>query len=263
MDYRIHWDEFLIDYKPDIIIPKLVSAREAVLKIPDNSVVYSSGFAANGRCSIFFRALREVYKERKIPKELTWISVSAQGGRGKAPGTIEELDIPGLLKEYISGHLETAKKLLELALQGKLVLHTMPQGEITFLIEAQRNEIFSILSDTGLGTFLDPKVGSGSAVANATKNYISNNGELLEYSLPKINVALLSVPYADAKGNLYLDKAAVLTEIFDAAYAVKKNEGIIIAVVSDIISERKEKKYCPTILLTTLSSILETSKLVE
>lgn len=242
LDYRLHWDEFPTNYKPDAKNPKFLSAKEAVAKIPDNSVVYSSGFAANGRCSIFFRALREVFLEKGSPKNLTWISVSAQGGRGKAPGTIEELDVPGLLKEYICGHLETAKKLLLLAEKGQLELHTMPQGELTFLIEAQKNGKFSILSDTGIGTFLDPRVGNGSAVTKTNKNYISVKENLLEYSLPKIEVALISAPYSDIDGNIYLDKSAVLTEIFDAVEAVKKNNGLVLVAVSDIIPKQKEEK---------------------
>ncbi len=236
LDYRIHWDEFPTTYKPeDVFNPKFITAKEAMSLINDNSVVYTSGFAANARCSIFFRALREVFLETGHPKNLTWIGVSAQGGRGKAPGTIEELDVPGLLKEYICGHLETAKKLLDLAEKGQLEIHTMPQGEMTFLIEAQKKGINSILSDTGLGTFLDPRIGNGSAVTYSEKNYIKVNGELLEYSLPKIDYVLISVPYADEEGNLYLDKAAVITEIYDAVEAVKNNKGKVFAAVSDII----------------------------
>ncbi len=241
LDYRIHWDEFPIDYKPDNTLPLFISAREAVSLIPNESVVYSSGFAANGRCSIFFRALSEHFKEKGYPNQLTWISVSAQGGRGKAPGTIEELAEPGLLKEYICGHLETAKKLLELGEKGFLELHTMPQGELSFLIESQKNGIYSILSDTGRGTFLDPEIGNGSCVTDSNKSYIRVNGDMLEYSLPPIQVALISVPYADVEGNLYLDKSAVITEIYDAVDAAKHNKGIVIAAVSEIIPVNKSR----------------------
>lgn len=242
LDYRIHWDEFPTDYKPEgIINPKFISAKEVVSLINDNSVVYTSGFAANARCSIFFRALREVYLEKGHPRNLTWIGVSAQGGRGKAPGTIEELDVPGLLKEYICGHLETAKKLLKLAEEGHLEIHTMPQGELTFLIEAQKNGLTSILSDTGIGTFLDPRIGTGSAVTYSEKNYIKVNGDLLEYSLPKIEYALISVPFADEEGNLYLEKAAVITEIYDVIEAVKNNHGKVFVAVADIIPKDPNK----------------------
>ncbi len=242
LDYRIHWDEFPTDYKPmNITNPKILTAKEAVSLIPDNSVVYTSGFAANGRCSIFFRAIREVYLEKGHPRNLTWIGVSAQGGRGKAPGTIEELDVEGLLKEYICGHLETAKKLLKLAQENKLEIHTMPQGELSFLIEKQKYGIYSILSDTGIGTFLDPRVGKGSAVTTSDHNYINVKDGLLEYSLPKIDTALISAPFADEEGNIYLDKAAVITEIYDAIDAVKYNQGKVFVAVSDIISKNPNK----------------------
>ena len=81
------------------------------------------------------------------------------------PGTIEEIGAPGIITRYIVGHGETAKALLQLADEGKLELHTMSQGTLAFLIEAQAKGIGVIKTHIGLGTFLDPAVGSGSAVS--------------------------------------------------------------------------------------------------
>ena len=91
----------------------------------------------NSRCSAFYWAIRERYEAEGRPKDLTWISVGGQGGRGRAPGTVEEVGREGLVTRFISGHVETAKALLKLADSGRLDLHVMPQGELVWLIEGQ------------------------------------------------------------------------------------------------------------------------------
>lgn len=254
--WRMNWDKRDTDYKPKQVSSyKIYSAKDAVKLIPDKSVVISSGFGATGRCSIFFWALREVFMKYGRPKELTWITVSAQGGRGKAPGTIEELAIPGLIAKYISGHMETAKAILDMADRELIELHTLPQGEMTFLLEAQGKGNNTIESKIGIGTFLDPRVGTGSKVTkNCKENLIGISGEKLAYTLPKINVALVSVPYADEEGNLYFENAASITEVKEALRAAKKNNGKTLVAVSEIVPKNKynisiESDYCDIIVV--------------
>ena len=107
-----------------------LSARAAVTKIPDGACGISCGIGGNARCSILFWALRERYEHTGSPHGLTWISVGGQGGRGRVPGTVEELGIDGLVTRYIAGHTETARTMLQLAQEGRVELHTLPQGEM-------------------------------------------------------------------------------------------------------------------------------------
>jgi len=161
--------------------------------IKDEDTVISTGMAGSGRCSIFYWALKDRYQEEAQPCNLQWVTVSAQGGRGRAPGTVEELAIPGLVKEYITGHIETAKAFLKIAEEGHVELHTMPQGEITMLLKAQSEGKNTIESPIGVGTFLDPRTGTGSATTpNAKNSYISVNGDedKLVYHLPNIDVTV-------------------------------------------------------------------------
>ena len=126
---------------------------------------------------------------------------------------MEEVALPGLVRSFICGHLETAKAMLELADQGRITLHTMPQGEMTFALEAQSRGENRVRSRTGIGTILDPRVGRGSADVTGTddENYISAAGDELEFRLPGIDVALMTAPYADREGNIYFHHAAVMT----------------------------------------------------
>ncbi len=243
--WRLTWNMRDLGYRPpNCPSSRFMNARQAVQLINDGDTVISCGMAGNARCSIFYWALREAFEKGQHPRDLTWIAVGAQGSRGRAPGTVEELGLDGLLSCFISGHHETAKSLLALGEQGKLEMHTLPQGEMTFILEAQAKGELSVRSTVGLDTFLDPKVGPGSATTpNAKRNLVERDGDELIYSMPKINVAMFNAPYADKDGNIYFHNAATITENIEAAKAARANGGRVLAAVADIIP-RDDSRIC-------------------
>jgi propionate CoA-transferase len=245
--WRLTWNKRDTGYRPaELKNPKFVSARDAVRLIQDGSVVMSSGMAANSRCSIFFWALKELFQATQHPRNLTWVAVGAQGSRGRSPGSLEELAIPGLITRYVGGHLETIKALLKLAEAGQLELQTMPQGDITFSLEAQARGEDSVLSETGLGTFLDPRVGSGTQVVPGKgENLVSVEGDRLRYRLPKIGVAMFVAPYADPEGNIYMENAATYTESRESALAARHNGGKVLVAVAEIKEKDPAKIFLP------------------
>lgn len=242
--WRLTWDKKNLDYHPGKnVSEKFITACQAASLIHDGSVCISSGIAGNARCSVFFWAIRESFQKTGHPKDLTWINIAAQGGRGKVPGTIEEVALPGLLKCYITGHHETARAQLKLAEEGKLELHTMPQGVMSFLLEemGKGNGKDYCLSKVGLNTFFDPRSGTGTAItSDAKNNFVSVEGDLLRYTMPRIDVAFFSAPYADTEGNIYFHHAATISENKLSAKAAKSNGGLAIATVSAIIPKNEK-----------------------
>ncbi len=253
--WRLHWDRRDLLSTPGAgASGKFVTGREAAAMIADGSTVITCGMAGNARCSAFFWAVSEAYRASGHPRDLTWLSVGAQGGRGKAPGTVEELAQPGLLRRYISGHVETAKALLALADEGLMDLHVLPQGEMALLIDGQGQGHASLRSRTGVGTFLDPRCGPGSVVAgrDATQ-LIQASGDMLEYRLPAINCALFSAAAADADGNVYLTDMATLTETREAVRAARHNQGLVMAVVASV---RETDSEAPRIEAADIDAIV-------
>jgi len=235
--WRLTWNRRDTAYLPAEKLPdKFKSARAAADMISDGACVISCGIAGNARCSILFWAVRERFEQTGFPQALTWISVGGQGGRGRVPGSVEEVGLDGLVSAYISGHTETAKSLLALADAGRLELHTLPQGEMAHVIEAQARGEQTVRSHTGIGSFLDTRVGRGSPVTpNATQQFAQADGDEIIYSLPTIDVALFSASYADRDGNIYFHNAATITENVEAARAARQNGGLAIVSVSALI----------------------------
>ncbi|MBK7561267.1 MAG: hypothetical protein IPI68_07010 [Chitinophagaceae bacterium] len=247
--WRLHWDKKDLDFHPGKnVSAKFITARQAASLIPDASTCISSGIAGNARCAVFFWAIRECFLKTGHPQNLTWINIAAQGGRGKVPGTVEEIGLPGLLSCYISGHLETVKAQLKMAEEGKLELHTLPQGVMSFLLEemGKENPRDYYESTVGLHTFFDPRFGRGSAISAQAKNKLVHvSGDVLRYSMPKIDRALFNAPYADREGNIYFQNAATVSENVLSARAARTNGGLAIATVSDIIPKNEMRISMP------------------
>jgi propionate CoA-transferase len=235
--WRLIWGRRDTGYLPPQPLPdKFKSARAAVDAIPNGACVISCGIGSNARCSILFWALRERFERSGDPQGLTWISVAGQGGRGRAPGTVEDVGVDGLVTRYITGHTETTKSMLRLAEDKRLELHTLPQGEMTHIVEAQGRGERELRSRTGSGSFLDPRTGRGSPVTpNATMQFTRAAGDDIVYTLPPIDVAFISAPYADRDGNVYFHHAATITENIEAARAARANGGLVLVSVCGLI----------------------------
>jgi propionate CoA-transferase len=246
--WRVTWAMHSLDYKPKgVKNPKFITAREAATKFYNGAVVFSSGMAANARCSIFFWGLRDLFEKTDSPKGLTWIVVGAQGSRGRVPGTLEELNHPGLITKLIGGHLETVKAQLRMADDKTLELHTLPQGIEAFLLEAQARGETTVESHAGVGTFLDPRVGSGSYVGGLpqTESFVEAAGDKLRYRMPQVDIAIFVAPYADEEGNIYKTHTATMTESYESALATKKNGGTVIVSVGQIVPKDETNIFLP------------------
>lgn len=254
LKFRATWEKHDSDYVPDGNLSKVfMSARDAAKFIHDGDTVISTGIAGNSRCSIYYWAVREMFERTGMPSGLTWLVVAAAGGRGEAPGTLEEVALPGLLKCHISGHVETHKALLKLGDEGNLDIHTMPQGVMTRLIEGQASGVKEVVSTVGVGTFLDPRVGTGTSLLRKKEDsLVRAEGDTLVYSLPEINVAIFSAPYADREGNIYFKNAATITENIEAARAAKANGGRVLVTVSDIIESGPEEISVPASMIDAI-----------
>lgn len=244
--WKLRGDRYARDCVPAGLGPKFVSARRSAELIDDDATVLASGFGAFHVPSVLLWALRDRFRETAHPTGLTLCTVAGVGGRGRAHGTIEELALPGLATTVLMGHAETARAFLALADAGHTELHTLPQGQLAFLLEALGDGVSSLSSRVGVGTFLDPRVGAGSAVLpNATEQFVTVDGDQLRYRMPAPDVLLCSASAADHHGNLYLRSAAMLGDLYDGARAVHARGGTVIASVAKVIRPDPAAIYVP------------------
>jgi propionate CoA-transferase len=253
--WRMTWAKRDLDHLPvGYLNTRIRTARDVAELVPDGACCISTGMAGNARCSTLFWAIRERFQREGRPRGLTWIAVGGQGGRGRAPGTVEEVALEGLLARFITGHTETAKAQLKLAEAGKLEVHVMAQGEMCLALEAQADGDDSVLSRTGLDTALDPDCGRGSALTpNPSETFITREGDRLRYRLPRIDVAVIAAPWADRDGNVYFDGAATRTEALEAARAARANGGRVLVSVAGLVDSAPDRVVLPAAMVDAIA----------
>jgi len=248
MYWRMTWEKYDLHYPSPVKgNPKFMTAWEAAQLIPDEAVIGTSGMGGNQRPALLYWAVRDRFKAEGHPKDCTLIGVGGQGGRGRVPGTAEELAIEGLLKCTITGHTETFKAQLKLAHEKKMELQCSLIGMITLVLKEQMEGRNYFISDTGAGTFIDPRTGKGTPVwpPDAPQYVEMTEDGRFKYSLPFINVALVNAPAADRKGNIYFKGASVIGDSYSITKAAKRNGGVSIVNVGRIVEEGYDDEVLP------------------
>lgn len=226
--------------------PRFTSARDAVTRIPDGAVIAVSGLGGHQRAAILHWALRERFEATGHPRRLTLVNVGGHGGRGLLAGTLDELARPGLVTRLFTSHFETFRAFLEVAAARRCELQCLPLGVIAELFDALGRGEDTVLSDVGVGSFLDPRVGRGSPVQGGRREqWIRVEGERLRYRLPPIDVAIFNLPAADRRGNLYADGAAMIGDSREIARAARRNGGFVIANVGLLVDEDPSRVFLP------------------
>lgn len=226
--------------------PKFMNPRAAVQLIGDGAVVAASGLGMNHRASILYWAIREAFSQNGHPRGLTVMNIGGHGGRGILPGTLDELARPDLCARFITSHFETFREMLKLAAGGQCELQCLPLGVMSLLYDLQARGKTSIVTDTGVGSFIDPRVGRGSPVTEGDlEQLVSLTKNGLCYRMPKIEVALFNLPAADRRGNLYAKNAAMIGDSYEIARAAKRNGGLVIANVGLLVEEGYDRIFLP------------------
>ncbi|MDQ1256126.1 MAG: hypothetical protein QG656_722, partial [Candidatus Hydrogenedentes bacterium] len=245
--WRFTWDRRNTHYA--YIVPgnpKFMSARDAVSTfIKDGDLVALSGLGAHQRPAIMYWAIRESFEETGHPRNLGFSTVAGMGGRGRMPGTLEELAIPELTSFLLSGHIDTFRRFLKIADSAGVTIQCLPQGVLALLVDAQMRGEDSLLLETGVGTFVDPRTGRGSPLTGVNaEQFVTVEGDRLRYRVPKAQVAIFNAPAVDREGNIYVKNAATICESYETAKAVKRNGGKVIANVGMVV----EKGYSDVFL---------------
>ncbi len=141
----------------------------------------------------------------------------------------------GMLKRVVCGTLVNSPKLAELALADKVEAYTLPQGALSQLTREMAAGRAGLITETGLHTFVDPRLGGGRQSPSAKEDLVElitvDGREQLLYKPFKVDVALLRGTTADEDGNVTMEQEAVFGEMLSEAQAARRNGGLVIVQV--------------------------------
>lgn len=227
--------------------PKFVSAADAAALINDEDVIGVSGLATNQVATALYRAVLDRFTACGHPRSLTGVIVGGMGARGKAPGSLDDWAVPGLLTRFFVGHLETFRAIAKYAAEGHCEIQILPQGTMCLAIGQQAttgaNEV-RLPEVLHRGTMIDPRMGRGSPLCGRRGTppppqyvRVDDTSDEFVYSLPRITVALVSAPAADRRGNVYLRGCSTRSEVETMAQAANRNGGRVIVQVGMLVPE--------------------------
>ena len=235
---------------------KFITAREAAALIPDGATVGLAGMGLSGWAEEIACAIRDNFRETGHPCNLNLKQGSAMGDwgygnqfdgwdRSRLPEADKEHGVrgvsrfgeagPGLVTKWTSAHIGSAFAMCDLARKEQVESYCLPQGVIINLWREIAAGRPGLITKTGLGTFVDPRVEGGRMNQSAKDELVKviefNGEEYLFYPSFKADVALLRGTIADENGNISFEHESVINEGFSVATAVKNSGGIVIVQV--------------------------------
>ncbi|MBR4231948.1 MAG: acyl CoA:acetate/3-ketoacid CoA transferase [Oscillospiraceae bacterium] len=235
---------------------KFITAREAAALIPDGATVGLAGMGLSGWAEELACAIRDNFRETGHPCNLNLKQGSAMGDwgygnqfdgweRSRLPEPDNDHGVrgvsrfgeagPGLVTKWTSAHIGSAFAMCDLARKEQVESYCLPQGVIINLWREIAAGRPGLITKTGLGTFVDPRVEGGRMNACAKDELVKlvefNGEEYLFYPSFKADVALLRGTIADENGNISFAHESVINEGFSVATAVKNSGGIVIVQV--------------------------------
>ena len=212
---------------------KVISAQEAVALVRDGQTVAISGFVGYGVPEELLIGLEERFVQTGAPRNIN-LMYCAGNGDLKERG-MSHLAHEGLIKKVYCSHTGLAPKISKMVDENKIECYALPLGLTVHILRAIAGKKPGVISHVGLGTFVDPRV-EGARMNAISKDEVVKLIELegkeyLFYPSFPLNVAFIRGTTADEKGNITLEKEAVLIEQLLIAMAVKNNGGVVIAQV--------------------------------
>ncbi|MGO9504080.1 MAG: CoA-transferase, partial [Streptosporangiaceae bacterium] len=172
---------------------KIVTAAEAVRLIRDSDWVAVEGFLGQCFAEELTLALEQRFMRTGKPRDLGLVFAAASGNRlGRG---LDRLCHEGLLGRAVGGHWGLSPKLGKMALDNKIEAHNLPQGVISQLFRDTAAGKPGLLSQVGLGTFVDPRQGGGKINKRTTEDRVElisiDGAEYLLYKALQLDVAFL------------------------------------------------------------------------
>lgn len=220
--------------------PKLLPLNEAVALIPDGATLVVGGSGSLLQVAeTLLAAMERRFVVDGSPKDLEVFHVMGLGNQVDM-GT-NHLAHKGMVRRFIGSHFSLSPKQQAMIEGNQVEAIAVPAGTISQLFRESAAGRPGLITDIGIGTFVDPRQQWGrlnDATQEGLSQIITLGGrEWLFYPAPKFDVALLRATAADLKGNLTMNDEAGLSDNLAIASAVHNSGGIVIAEVKQIVDE--------------------------
>jgi propionate CoA-transferase len=215
----------------------LGAAGAAELVHDGHTVAISGNGAGMISAESIFAALETRFLESGHPKDLTLVHSLGLGDRG-ALGT-NRFAHEGMVRKVIAAHFTWSPKMQQLIRDEKVEAYCLPGGVIQQLLREIGAGRPGLVTQTGLGTFVDPRHGGGRCNQRSRQEVLEllriDGHEVLHYKPFPVDVAIIRATYSDTRGNLSPEEEAVDLDIHTMALAAHNSGGRVVAQVRQVL----------------------------
>jgi propionate CoA-transferase len=217
---------------------KVVSFEKAVSYIHDGDTLMIGGSGGGHAVpESLIVALEARYLAEGNPRQITLLHPVGLGDNDKQG--VGHLAHPGLVKRIITGALVNSPAFQQLAMEERVEAYTLPQGAISELIREMAAGRPGLLTQTGMHTFVDPRLDGGRQSKCAREELVElvqlAGKDWLFYKPYQVDIAFLRGTSADEEGNVTMEREAVFGEMLSMAQATHRNGGIVIVQVARLV----------------------------
>jgi propionate CoA-transferase len=215
-------------------VTTIIDVRDAVGLVRDGSTLLIGGSGAGHAVpQRFIDELAAVYAAEGRPRDLTTVRIVGIGDF--ADRGFSQLGLPGLMRRTIGSNIGNEPRLGALVEADELEAYSFPQGVLSQLTREIAAGRPGLVTQVGLGTYVDPRQTGGKQNAVTTEDLVEvvtlRGREWLLYHAFPIDVAVIRGTTADEDGNLSMEGEAVQGEMLAMAMAARNSGGIVIAQV--------------------------------
>lgn len=212
---------------------KVISAQEAAALVKNGQTLVVGGSSGISVAESFLVKLEERFLETGEPRDLFAVTTSGLGDKDKRG--INHVAHEGMIRRTLCAHYGLQPSIAKMARENKIEAYNFPQGVMSHIFGAIAAHKPGVLTDVGLGTYMDPRLEGGRMNERTTEEMVKlltiEDREWLLYKSFPVDVAVLRGTTADEDGNITFEHEACSLESISTAQAAHNSGGIVIVEV--------------------------------
>lgn len=217
---------------------KFCTASDAAALIKDGATVAVAGNGAGmGAAEEILAAIERRFLETGHPCGLTLVHSVGIGDRDQRG--INRLAHEGLVAKVIAGHFTWSPRMQQMIREEKVDAYSFPAGVIQQLLREIGAGRPGLFTETGLGTFADPRHDGGACNARSKDRLVElmqvDGKDILRYKPFKVDVAIVRGTYADSRGNISPEDEPMDLDLHTMALAASNSGGLVLAQVRQVL----------------------------